>query len=342
MSDLVAFLDASPESDDAMRWCDLAAQRLTDRSDTHPSLADRAKALGLSAQELSRQGFPSMPTPSAAELLLGDAVMQVRHDVSDLWRTESERNWQGRFGHAALVQRQLKAIEPSNPSGDLAPEVLWEKAQKVLSLEGAQGAEPILRQLVAVRPTHSSANLILGKHLLDSLNVEGASHLQRILDLEDDALVPQACGVLTEYFQSVGHAEAAQRVRERLRRFMLEADEARKERAQVGPRDLFRAHELEKSELGEIVAMLRAEPGLDAAWLVQKELVYFRKQRLFVLSVRTAINVWGHSNATRDAELVGRLIPKLKLPGRSLVISPSGGFRKLAKRVVSTPDSQIV
>jgi Zn-dependent protease with chaperone function len=342
MLELAAFLERPPLVDDATRWCEQAAQRLTDRTDTHPSFAERAKALGLSSQEFLARGFPSTSTPNAAELLLGDALAGIRRDVSARWLTESQGNWQGRYGYAALVQRQLTAIEPSTPSSDLAPEVLWDKAQKVLSLEGPEGAEPLLRQLVALRPTHSAANLILGKHLLDRLNAEGASHLQRILDLEDDALIPQACSTLTEYFQAVGHAEGAQTVRQRLQRYISEGAEARKERAQVGPRDAFRAHELAAAELNELTATLRAETNLDGAWLVQKQLVYFPRQRLFVLSVRTPKKAWGRSNAARDAELVNRLIPKLKLPGRTLVISLSGPFRKLAKRVISATDSQII
>lgn len=346
MARMVAFLQERPAPEDARRWCEQASQRLTDRTDTHPSFADRTKALGLSPENFFSTGFPSRQSPTAAELLFGDQIEWIRQEISARWRETAQGNWQGRYGHAVLLQRQLTAINASPPTSDSAsmdpaPEI-WERAQKVLSLEGAPGAEPLLRQLVALRPTHSAANLILGKYLLDRLDPEGASHLQRILDLEDDALLPEACAVLTQYFQAVGHADGAQRVRQRLQSYLQEAEAARRERAQVGPRDSFQPHQLAASELNELVTLLRAEPQLDAAWLVQKQLIYFPRQRLFVLSVRTAKNAWGRPNSAQDAQLVNRLIPKLKLPGRALVINPSGPFHKLAKTVMSLDGSQIV
>jgi predicted Zn-dependent protease len=315
---------------------------LTDHADTHPCFAERVRALGLQPDQFHAHGFPGKPNPSAAEFLFGESLPGLRREISNLWRDEVKNDWKARHGHAAIVQRQIAAIDPGSTAGQLAPEFLWEKAQKVLSLGGPDEAEPLLRALVATKPDHSAANLVLGQHLLGRLDPEGASYLQRILDAEDDGLIPEACAALTSYFQALGHPQGAQSVRERLLRYQVDMESARKERGQVRASDRFRPHELAPSELDAIIAALRSESALEGAWLVQKDLVFFPKQRLFVVVVQTATNSWGRSNAVQDSQLASRLIPKLKLPGSTLVIGAKGTFGKLAKKVMAHPDAKIV
>jgi hypothetical protein len=342
MSDFVQFLHNPPTRDDASRWCDRAAAGLTDYSDTHPSFADRVRAVGLRPMNFRKSGFPIQPAPSAAELLLSDSLERMRRDVSALWHDEVKSTWHGRHVQATLLERQLAGAESGATPSEAALDPLWEKAQTVLALKGPQAAEPLLRDLVAMKPTHSAANFVLGKHLLDRLNEEGTSYLQRILDAEGDDFIPRACATLAEYFQAVGDADGVHRVRKRLDCHQFAAEKSRVERTHVGPRDSLLPHQLSQAELNELLQTLQKESSLDGAWLVQKKLEYFPKQRLFILALQTATNLLGRSNATLDAQIVNRVIPQLRLPGRSLVISPTGTFRKLAKRVVSFDGSRIV
>ena len=341
-SELLAFLRETPASNDADRWCEEAVQSLTGHADTHPRFADRARALGLSPQQFLQQGFPRPANPSAAEFLLGRRLAQIREETSALWRTEAKSAWQARHRQAANLQRQIKAIEVGPAAGEPAADILWEKAQNLLGVGRSEEAESLLRQLLAMKPTHSAANLALGTQLLERRDGEGVLYLQRILDLDDDGLVPAACAALTHYDQSIGDVAGAQQVSERLHRYQVETEAAHKERAQIRPTDSFRAHGLAPTEMNDLVAILRGESELDGAWLVQKDLAYFPNQRLFVLVVRTAANTWGRSDSSRDLQLVNRLIPKLRLPGRRLVIGANGTFRKLAKKVMNSDDSRIV
>ncbi len=209
--EFVRFLRESPAPDDARRWCERAAQSLTDHADTHPCFADRVRALGLAPEEFLHGGFPRNANPSAAEFLLGESLSRVGRETSALWREEAKGNWQARYSHAMVVQRQITAIGPGPTADEPNPELLWEKAQKLLTLGQTDEAEPLLRQLVTLKPTHSAANFVLGKQLLDRLDAAGASYLQQILNTEDDEMIPQACAALTSYFQAVGHAQVRRR-----------------------------------------------------------------------------------------------------------------------------------
>jgi hypothetical protein len=211
----------------------------------------------------------------------------------------------------------------------------------LLNLEGPRAAEPLLRQLLALRPAHSEANYVLGSHLLEQGVKEGERHLLAILENDDDQLIPHACQVLAGHFQSLGRSDRLREVRARLSRFEEESAAAQRERSLVSASDDFAPHDLTETELAALRDILARHDTLHAAYLVRKELRHFPRQRLFVLCVRTKPNFLGRSNADADAALAARLIPEITLPGRMLVIAPQGGFRKLGRKVMGFPESQV-
>jgi Zn-dependent protease with chaperone function len=61
-----------PAPADAARWVERGLSRTTGVDETHPSFGDRARALGVSAEDIRRIGFPLAAGPSAAQSLLGE------------------------------------------------------------------------------------------------------------------------------------------------------------------------------------------------------------------------------------------------------------------------------
>ena len=106
--------------------------------------------------------------------------------------------------------------------------------------------------------------------------------------------------------------------------------------------DRFISHGLNPAELEAITALLNACRDLDAAWLVRKDLRHFPQRRLFVLVVRSPANWRGSSSESRDSAIVRDLLPRVVLPGQSLIISPDGGFRSLARRIMKLPGAQLL
>lgn len=335
-------LRTRPGRADQIRWAERVARRLTDHIDTHPAPADRLRALGCPIDEFLAAGFPGVPTPTAAETFLGDALDVVRRDVNRLWRETVAENWHARHGRAATLRRKLTAMETVAGGAETDPELLWDKARSVLDLEGPAAAEPLLRQLLAVRPTHSAANLVLGRFLLARGECEGERYLSRILDEEEDELVPHACEALAAFFQSAGMGDRLLEVRHRLSAFQAASAAAQRERAMVLPSDRFVPHGLPAEELAALSDLLVEQEDLASAHLVRKELQHFRRQPLFVLCVRSAASRWQWSSADRDAALVRRLVPLVKLPGRVLIIPRRGPFAALARQVSRSPDARVL
>jgi Zn-dependent protease with chaperone function len=338
---LLSHLAATPEPADAARWMEQAAQRLTDNAHTHPSFSDRVQALGLEPESFLNRGFPPPARPSAAESLFREALPTLRRDVVAHWRQAIADAWRGRYCRAATLQRQLATLDQATETDQQSVDRLWDRVCTLINLEGARAAEPLLRQLLALRPGHSEANYVLGSHLLEQGAADGEQHLLAILESDDDHLIPQTCQVLAGHFQSQGRSDRLREIRQRLSRFEEESAAAQRERSMVTASDHFSPHDLTDAALAALRDVLARHDRLHAAFLVRKELRHFPRQRLFVLCVRTKPNFFGRSNADTDATLTARLIPEITLPGRVLVIAPQGGFRKLGRKVMGFPESQV-
>ncbi len=349
-----AFLRSRPEDADAARWMEQSTKALTGNSDTHPSLSDRLKAMEWPVDRFVKLPFPELPMHSAAEVLLGDDLSEISREVNLLWQRDNALRWQSVFHQARRTEKLLNAV--SKPTeGVTSPDAiesatttpfdadqLWTQAQATRELHGSAAAEPVLRQLLAQQPAHSLANVTLGRQLLERGDVEGELYLRRILEDDDNELVPAACEGLITYFQTIGQADQVLETRTHLSRFETAQAAALKERSQVTAKDRFVDHGLNEQDLQAVLAKLAQESDLGFAWLARKDLKFFPNQRLFVLVVQSGKKgLFGAANPELSQRLAARLITEVKLPGRVLIISSQGGFRALARKVSSIAGTQI-
>lgn len=336
------FLASNPDPEDASRWQREAVLRLTDNANTHPSLKDRVAALGDSVEDIARLGFPRSPAQSAAATWFEDQLAELREEVDAVWIKEVSENWRSRHGRLAAQHRQLEKLDqtPVASRGNLA-ETLWAKATAQFDTHDDAGAEQTLRQLLAEHPQYWRGNLALGRTLLNRGSDEGVEYLWRILDEEENDLIPDACEALSQFHQGAGRSDLVTEVHRRLSRYQSAVAAANQERMKVLPTDTFLPHDLEPSVLNEVISKLTAISDLDSAYLVRKQLRHFTQQPLFVLCVHVAPGFFGH-NASSNAQLAQRVAAQVKLPGRQFVIAPVLGFKPLGKRVMSLPESRIV
>lgn len=328
-------------ADEAL-WNAQALASVTDNSDTHPSLRDRIASFGGSVTACEAIGCPAPPARTAAEELLGDKLPPLRATVDGQWREEVATTWRARHHRASAVQQRVSELTNASRSVDGNTTAMWERAYSTLDLHGFEAAEPQLRELLAVRPTHAAANLALGRHLLALGNVDGVACLQKILDQPDDALFAEACQTLAQHFKSTGQTAELRQVNVQLGAYEQDQAESVRERSTVTPGDTFLHHALAASELKMLSQLLFEDGDLAEAYLVRKQLRLRAHQPLYVLCVRTRIGWFGGSNGGRDAALVERLIPRVRLPGRVLVIAPQGGFRPLARAVMRISGARLL
>src|SRR5262249_25148795 len=142
----------------------------------------------------------SAPPVSAAQTLFGAEADQLRADVEKLWQKDILPQWQARHGKANALSDRLSAVEKIVAQNSADTENLWEKAARLADLKGHEGAEPLLRQILSIRPNHVPANFHLGRILLQKGADDGETFLEQAM-AEDDDIVPQSCALLTQHFR---------------------------------------------------------------------------------------------------------------------------------------------
>jgi Zn-dependent protease with chaperone function len=342
--ELRAKMRMAPSPEDDARWRAEAFKFVTSHHDTHPCLSARLRAIKHLPEGVEKGEYPAWPAisePSGAEALLGDALGQIRADVEARWKKICQQTWTDRHARAAALQHRLQSISQAVPDPAADVDSLWDQARAVIDLKGDVGAVPILQQILALRPAHAAANFCLGRHLIEEGNATGQAHLERAME-EDEDLIPQGCGLLHNYFRRTGETHRVHEIETRLDRHEAAMAASQQERANVTAADTLIPHGLDEAQLKGVRALLTAQRGVARAYLGQKQMRHFKKQRLFVLCVEGK-RAW-YRAADHDAEqaAVKALFGKVRLPGRVLIITPSGSFSAIARKLRAVPGALIL
>ena len=328
-----------PGGADASKWLDEALQMTSTNSDTHPCLTERLRALA--ALPPDKIGFEkNPPRESAAEALLGASLETIRAGVQKIWCQEMLPKWRDRHGRATALKRRLGSLAQAVPATATDADGLWDKAVALLDLEGSQAARPLLEQLLALRSDHVQARFHLGRLLLEDSSPEGVALLEQAMEL-DEQCVPQACGLLHDYYRRIGEAGRLRELDARMDRHEKSLTASHNERREVSVKDTFLAHELSEAELQSVREMLAAESDILRADLGRKELRHFPRQRLFALCLYPRRPWHRLANQEADRALINRLSAKLRLPGRVMVFAPTGSFRTLARKLAGVPGTEV-
>jgi Zn-dependent protease with chaperone function len=340
-----AALSSLPAPADAARWAGAALARVTDYQDTHPAFSDRARSVGVSAEDFRRRGFPAPAGPSAAEAFLGADLPDISADLAARWRGEVLATWHERHRRASTHSRRGARLDagvgpaPAAGPSDLA--ALWNAAREADANLGPASAEPLLRRLLEAEPGHRGASVLLGRHLLADGREGGERLLWDVFRGDDVQWTPWAGEVLAEHFRATGQAERLREVRAGLDRYEAAFDASRRERASVTHRDPLLHHGLTDESLGRLRALLDGQPDCHRAWLVRKDLRHFPDRPLFILCVGGSPARRWRGDPDGDRRLATRLAPLISLPGQQLVVANQGGFRPLARALMSRPDALV-
>jgi hypothetical protein len=127
----------------------------------------------------------------------------------------------------------------------------------------------------------------------------------------------------------------------RLDRHEAAAAAAQAELTTVTASDLLAPHGLDETQLEQVRSLLAGQYGVTTAYLAQKRMRHNRKQRLFVLCIEGPRAWYRLPNRDVEQAAVNALFGKVRLPGRVLVIAPSGSFSALGKKVRGVPTANI-
>jgi hypothetical protein len=343
VSRLKSALETPPAPLDAARWVARGLSRVTGNDETHPAFCDRARALGVSLDDLTSGRFPTPVELSAAVAFLGADALAIEQSLAAEWRNQSLAGWRDRRRRHLAESRRAESKSVASPD-QVRPEevaILWNSAREAADLNGPASAQPLLREVLARDPLHAGANVLLGFHLVKIGDPEGERRLWQVIEMADRAWFGQACAILKDHYRTSGQTDRVRELSSRQDRFDAVAKAADRERAQIGARDQFLEYGLGLDQIGALRTVLAGERQCGAAWLARKKLEHFPERPLFVLAVQAARHGWGFGRAEVERALVRRLIPRLELPGQLLVIATTGYSRRLARKVMAVPGSLI-
>jgi len=333
-----ALFDGAPD-EEMHRWQEEAFRVSTDNRDTHPCLRERLEMLSVDPAD-GPVDSALCPAQSAGEALLGEALPTIQQDIQREWIADVAKTWRDRNNQTGLLKERLNRFSKTGNGSSATAEVLWERAQTMMNLEGDEAAEGTLRELLVKRPQHAGANFCLGRFLLDKGDPEGEALLERVIESNEES-APDVFEQLHVYFQRTGRADKLAELRNRVYQYEEAAAAAQIERSSITPRDRLLPHGLTDEELVSLREVLLKEPDIACADLVQKELQHSLRQRVFVLSINRDRKLKGISKETASDEMVQQLIPRVVLPGRVFVVARIGSFRRLAKRAAGVQGARV-
>lgn len=330
-------LGGGAPGDDARRWLADALAHETGSSDTHPSLADRLRALAVSPP--SDLALPPIERAAAAAYL-GAEQARLLGALDEDWRRDSAHGWRERHEQVVEGRRRLAHLEEQARSGALADGLAWERAELTLELDGPERAEPLLREILEQRPQHAAANWILGRLLLHRDDEAGVALIERAVAADAAARV-EGHDLIRRFWERRGDAATAQRYQKQVWQGSDLLTQAEEERRTAQGRDAYLAHELDAEAVAGVRNALERVPEVREAYAGRKDVRYFPDRPLFVLVVRVANPWYRFRSGDWAAGVLQRVAQSVPMPGEWLAVAWAGEGGAIARKLKAFPGSLI-
>lgn len=273
---LASLLHAPPES----KW---SQERLTglvgvetEFHDTHPSLSDRAAALGVEPR-----------VPPAVEIPAAEALLEkpqfVRERLSAQWYERVAPAWQAQHESLREATSQLEELE--GRVADLTLDEQTLRANLALRLERKDIARDALSVFLDLPgdPRHAESLLELGKLELEDNPDEAVGLIERAVEASA-ALEQEGAAILAAHFQG----RDKERYEHWVRRMHGAAERdmsAAVERSDVRTSDELKAHGLSVAQEKEIQSYLLQHDDVKQAWIAEKVLEQYQERAFYVVAI---------------------------------------------------------
>lgn len=185
-------------------------EQKTSYDDTHPSLTERLRAMGLISDPPTDEQIEELameaarpPVESAAESLFGD-LGAVFEEVDELWRETVAETWSQRHGTAKSLEAESQGE---------TPEALAAAARRAYLID-PESSIPIHEALLEIQPDHAMANFLVGTYRVSKGDLSGLDLVEA--SAADKEVRENALAYLVAHFEKVGDEESAKRAYGRL------------------------------------------------------------------------------------------------------------------------------
>jgi len=257
-------------------------ERKTRPADTHPSLADRIKALG--ARTEKAMYLRILPSVSSADELLSERKSHYSSLFSKTWRARVIQNWRRRHEEAQAASKRLHELEEKSTSETLTDDELWDVADLTAEYKNHDHAIPLIEDFLSRHPEHAEANYRLGRLLLENDDKRGIVHLEKAMNVDSDKVLT-GCQMIEDFLLKNGLDRDADAWRERAISHFKTLKLARKERAVITAKDTLEPHDLPTQEVDRICHELAKFSRIKSAYLVRKSVKLLADKPCYVIVV---------------------------------------------------------
>lgn len=314
-------------------WMFQARRVLTTNDDTHPCLADRAKAL---AQPLDKPVRQINTGDSAAHAYLGAQIGVWAPKLDELWKKDLQEGWSKRHKRALAVRHQLDRI---SQRGSTDKEDLWTIACATLDTRGADEAAPLFARILEIDPRHAGARFNLACHDLNEMREKGVAEIEEAMRLSPGASL-DGCAALRLYYLRSGQMEKVREVERRMDAHEHREGSDQKLLLKYAPGTVFE-HGLSSEQLAALLQALEKQRPIRQAWLARRAAQAGETQDTFLLCISTGRGRWRLFGTDRERGIARVLMHEIHLPGRAMIFAPSLDRRSLASEVRRVPGSKI-
>ena len=319
----------------ASGWLDYAMSLETSAANTHPSLADRLKAIGQT---------PRLAPPSpgqAADKLLGKALAPIAQEFDNRWQQSILPSWEKRYQEVQEARARLAELEQRAAKEELPVNDAYQRAKLTESYgAGADAALEQYRALYQRAPDDYIVCFVLGHRLLLRDDADGFALVERAMALDEEAIVA-GCEALRDYCWRNGRKEEAHQWHGKMLARQNLLDAANAERDELNIKDKFERHGLSAAEIAELQQQLKKIAGLKKAYLVRKRVKHFPDRPLYVLG-HTVSRWWSVHSKRRAQEVQQRILDSVSFPGQALILNVEGDNRRFGRKLRFMRGARIV
>jgi Zn-dependent protease with chaperone function len=293
---------------DSKRWLAAALERDTGSADTHPSLRDRLRALGIADPPLEPVAR------SAADELLGAARAPLTAEMDARWRGDVSDWWQREHAQRAERRARRTTLEDKATTAPLERAEQFELAWLYRAIGDDDRARPLLEAVLAVAPDDADAHAQLGFVLAQRNDPAAVGHLEFAIGHDEEWIVP-AGEILYGQLMRVGRTSDAGVLATRVNAHRAEVATRERERKFIRKQHRYVALTVDAEVRRQLLEALAAEAKhVRRAWLIGRIAVANRPPiPLLIVEPRTPW--WRYRSGTGNSALVGRLAPTLPLAG---------------------------
>lgn len=293
----------------AAAWLAEALEREPEPGDSHPSIAQRLHALGISAPVP-----PGGADERAADIYLGGKVSSLCGRLDVRWQREVARLWASNHEQALTERARLGELEERRDS--LEPDELLELAHLVEDHRGEEEALELVRRLLSGVPDHAVGRYTAGRLLLRRGDDAGLRELDRAMELDPDAVIP-ACQIAISYLTEQRRGGEAERYETRFAGRLEDLAQAFGERQTFTIGDPVEPTALPVDAEADLRRVVAGFPEIERAYLGKLKVDHLADE-LPVYVVLAVARKPGRQE--RAPALVTRLAEAVELPGETFVV----------------------